>query len=50
MANLKNKVIETIKTYNMIKNNDKIVVRRFRWAGLYLPVRCIKKNKRGKNI
>lgn len=50
MTDLKNKVIQTIKNYDMIKNNDKIVVRRFRWAGLYLPFRCIKKNKRGKNI
>lgn len=50
MSDLKNKVLETIKKYNLISDNDKIVVRRFRWAGLYLPCRCIKKNKIGKNI
>lgn len=50
MADVKNKVLETIKKYNLISNNDKIVVRRFRWAGLYLPFGCIKENKRGKNI
>ena len=50
MADVKNKVLETIKKYNLISNNDKIVVRCFRWAGLYLPFGCIKENKRGKNI
>lgn len=50
MENLKNKVLQTIKKYDMLKNKDKIVVRRFRWAGLYLPFRCINKNKKGKNI
>ena len=50
MAGLKNKILDTIKKYNLIKENDKIVVRGFWWPGLYLPCRCIKNNKRGKNI
>lgn len=50
MSDLKNEVLNTIKKHKLISENDKIVVRSFWWSGLYLPFRCIKKIKRGKNI
>lgn len=50
MDNVKQTVIDTIKKYDMIKNNDKIVVRCFRRTGLYLSSRYIKNIKREKNI
>ena len=50
MPELKNEVLKTIKKYNLITNKDKIVVRRFRRAGLYLPFRYFKKIKGRKNI
>ena len=50
MPELKNKVLETINKYNLISNKDKIVVRRIRWAGLYLPFRYSKKFKTRKSI
>lgn len=50
MPDLKNEVLKTIKKYNMIANNDKIVVRRFRRAGLYLPFGYFEKIKRRKHI
>ena len=46
MANVKQTVLNTIKKYDMLKNNDKIVVRGFRRPGLYLSFRYIKKIKR----
>lgn len=48
MANVKQTVLNTIKKYAMLKNNDKIVVRSFRRPGLYLSFRYIKKIKRRK--
>ncbi len=50
MSDLKNKVLNTIKKHKLINENDKIVVRGFWRPGLYLPFRCIKNNKKGKNI
>ena len=50
MPDLKEKVIQIINEYEMIENNDKIVVRCLWRPGLYLPFRCFKKNKRRKNI
>ncbi len=31
---LENKVLETIKKYNMLENGDNVVVRRIRWTRL----------------
>ena len=50
MPEFKNEVLKTINKYNLISDNDKIVVRRFRRAGLYLPFRYFKKLKTRKNI
>ena len=50
MANLKDKVLEVIKEYDMIENGDKIVVRCLWRPGLYLPFRYFKKSERRKNI
>ena len=50
MPELKNEVLKTIKRYNLISNKDKIVVRRIRRAGLYLPFRYFKKFKKRKNF
>ena len=50
MPELKNEVLKTINKYNLISDGDKIVVRRIRRAGLYLPFRYFKKFKARKDI
>lgn len=44
MADLKEKVIQFIKEYDMVENHDKIVVRCLWRPGLYLPFRYSKKD------
>lgn len=47
---LKEKVLDTIKKYNLLENNDKVVVRSFWRARLYLPCGYfVQFKKRGKN-
>ena len=43
-----NKVLKTIEKYQLIKDEDKIVVRRIRGAGLYLPFTRVTRNTKTK--